>query len=185
VKRKSAQLAHALRHKLLVEFSRPFERNRVLGYVLDIGPRFFLVEGVYDCVILNGFECYRVSDVRNLKVPHKHAAFIEAALKKLGQRRQRKPPVKLGSLKELLESANRAFPLVAIHRERLRPDVCHIGRVIGTNKDCVSLLEIEPGAKWERKPTEYQLSEITQVGFGGSYEEALHLVGGAPPVVSI
>jgi hypothetical protein len=48
----------------------------------------------------------------------------------------------------------------------------------------VSLLEIGPDAKWEDKPKEYRVTEITRVNFGGDYENALHLVGGVPGVAS-
>jgi hypothetical protein len=44
----------------------------------------------------------------------------------------------------------------------------------------VSLLEITPSAEWEPRPTQYRLSEITRVNFGGDYEGALYMVGGEP-----
>ena len=84
------------------------------------------------------------------------------------------------SLKELLLSASRLFPVVTIHIEKVDPDVCYIGRIVDLNKDHVALLEIGPDACWDKKPTSYRLREITRVDFGGQYEEALHLVGGGP-----
>jgi hypothetical protein len=45
----------------------------------------------------------------------------------------------------------------------------------------MSLLEINPDATWDDTPSEYRLSEITRVNFGGDYEDALYLVGGSPP----
>ena len=180
-KDQSARLAFALRKKLLMRFTRPLEPGFVKGYVLDIGPRFLLVALVRDNVWLNGFQCFRLSDVRNVQAPDLYISFVEAALKKRGQRLPRKPPVSMDSLEELLLTANRAFPLATIHREKVDPDVCNIGRVIGLTKGRLSLLEIGPDAKWDENPTEFRLSEITRVDFGGDYEEALHLVGGAPP----
>jgi hypothetical protein len=72
------------------------------------------------------------------------------------------------------------FPLLTIHRERVDPDVCWIGKIEDIRQGQVSLLEINPDAKWDRKPTSYSLSEITTIEFGGEYERALHLVGGSP-----
>ena len=40
----------------------------------------------------------------------------------------------------------------------------------------LSLLEIRPDATWEDTPTDYRLSQITRVNFGGDYEDALHIV---------
>ena len=70
---------------------------------------------------------------------------------------------------------------MTIHREKVDPDVCWIGRVLGVEGGSVSLLEIDPKATWKKTPTCYRLREITRVNFGGDYENALHLVGGNPP----
>ena len=173
-----SRLNLAIRSKQLVKFTRRFEPGSVNGYVLAVGPRFFLVALVEDATWFNGFQCFRLSDVRELRVPDKYAVFVQAALKKRGQRMPKKPRVVVTSLEKLLQSANRACPLVTIHREGIEPEVCHIGRVSSLSRGRVSLHEIGPDARWDKEPTEYELREITRVDFGGVYEEGLHLVGG-------
>src|SRR5215471_587713 len=175
-----SQLAKARRNNLLVKFASRFDEGSVYGYVLDIGSQFFLLALVSDEIRFNGFNCFRLPDVRALQVPAKYASFAEAALKKRSERLPRKPFVSVASLPELLLTANEAFPLITIHREQADPDVCHIGRVVGLNKRQVTLLEIGADAKWDAEPIQYQLREITRVDFGSGYEEALHLVGGPP-----
>jgi len=177
---KRSQLASARRDKLMVRFTRPFEEGSVNGYVIDIGPEFFVVALVSDAIRFNGFQCFRLSDVRRLQVPSRYAAFHEAALKKRGEEIPKNPHVVVTSLPKLLLTANRAFPLVTIHREKVDPDVCQIGRVVDLRNGRVSLLEIGPDAVWDDKPETYRLNEITRVDFGGDYEEALHLVSGLP-----
>lgn len=179
------QLERARREKLLVSFTRPFEDGSVRGYVLDIGPRFFLLALVDAGIWFNGYSCFRVADVREPEVPEKHAAFTEAALKKRGERLPRKPSVNLASVEELLFSAQRKFPLVTIHREQNDPDVCHIGRALDVRKGRLSLLEIDPDAQWEQQPSEYRVAEITRIDFGGDYEGALDLVGGPCPAPTV
>lgn len=175
-----SQLEEAMRARRLMRISRRFKSSKIRGYVLDIGPRFFLLALVSDRIWFDGFECFRIEDVKSL-VQDPHASFIEAALEKRRERRPRKPAVRLRRTEELLTSAGRAFPLVAIHCEEADRGVCWIGRVLGVKGARVSLLEISPGAEWWREPTAYRLSEITRVSFGGDYERALHLVGGKPP----
>lgn len=175
------QLAEALYSKLLVKFWNPYDPGSTQGYVLDIGPRFFLLGLISGEIRFNGFQCLRLSDVRRLQVPDPYSDFIVAALLKHGESIKKKPNVKLQTLSELLRSANRLFPLVTIHREKVKPDTCEIGRVLDVSKTHVSLLEIGPDAVWEDEPTYIRLSEITRVEFGGGYEDALHLVGGNPP----
>jgi len=177
---RSQRLAAALRDKKLVKFTRPFEEATVSGYVLDVGPRWLLLALVGDGIRFNGFQCIRLSDVRELQAPHPHAAFAEAAMKKRGERLPRKPRVSVASIEELLVSVNRSFPLVTIHREKVDRDVCEIGRVMRVQNGWLSLLEINPDASWDAQANQYRLRDITRVDFGGDYEEALHLVGGRP-----
>jgi hypothetical protein len=175
-----SKLSAARHGKVLVRFTRPFERGSVHGYVVDIGPQFFIVALVSAGIRFDGFQCFRLSDVRRLQVPGRYAAFAEAALKRRGERIPNKRRVVVTSLSKLLQTANRAFPLVTIHREQVDPDVCQIGRVVEVRNGRLSMLEIGPDAVWDEKPETYRLTEITRVDFGGDYEEALHLVGGLP-----
>ncbi len=178
---RSAQLARAMRRRRYVRFSRRFEDSAVHGCVLDIGPKFFLLALVSDRFWFDGFECLRIADVREIR-PDPYTAFAEAALKKRGERIPKTPRVSLAGIEELLLSASRAFPLVTIHREQVDPDVCNIGRVVAMDRGRLSLLEINPAATWDTVPNAYRASEITRVDFGGDYENALHLVGGQPPL---
>ena len=177
IKALSSQLNDALRAKRFVRFSHRCEKLPIRGYVLDVGPKFFLMALVSDRIWFDGFECFRISDVSKVE-KDPYTDFVESALRKRRERVPRKPRVIVASIEELLLSASRAFPLVTIHREQVDPDVCWIGRILGVERDRVSLLEINPDAKWEDKPTTYPVNEITRVNFGGDYENALHLVGG-------
>lgn len=176
----SPQLTLALRDKVLISFTRPFDEHSTCGYVVDIGQKLFLIAVIGEDMRFNGFQCFRLADLRGLQIPHKYAAFCEAALHKRGEQLPKKSRVTVRSLEELLISVSRAFPLLTIHREQVDPDACQIGRAIEVNKSYISLLEIGPDACWDRHPSHYPLGEITRVDFGGDYEEALHLVGGQP-----
>jgi hypothetical protein len=175
----SSQLKEFMRTRRLVRFNRRFEDDVVTGYVLDVGPQFFLLALVSDRLWLDGFECFRVADIRRLR-PDPYEQFAERALKKRGEKKPQKPRVSLKDVQELLLTAGRAFPLVTIHREEIDPDVCWIGRVLEVTPATVRILEVCPDAAWETQPTEYHLREITHVNFAGDYEDALYLVAGEP-----
>ncbi|MGA9039927.1 MAG: hypothetical protein WB421_05275 [Terriglobales bacterium] len=102
-------------------------------------------------------------------------------MKKLGYAFPKKPKINIRGLEELLLSASKLFPLITIHRENVRRGECWIGKIEEVGDGRVSLLEIGPDAKWDHKPSSYNLNEITSVEFGGEYERALSLVGGNPP----
>jgi hypothetical protein len=158
----SSRLTDFMRSRRLVRFRRRFEKHTVRGYVLDVGPHFFLLALVSDRIWYDGFECFRISDVSKLR-PDQYERFVEQALKKRGEKWPRKPRISLKNIQELVLTAGRAFLLVAIHREEIDPEVCWIGRVL------------------EVTPEEYLLKEITRVNFGGDYEDALYVVAGEPP----
>jgi hypothetical protein len=175
--RRSERLALAGKN-VLVQFTRSVEEGSITGYALAVGPQFFLLALVDDNIRLNGFLCLRSQDVRNLQIPAKRVAFIETALKLRGERRPRIPAVVVDSIQELLRTAGHLFPVITIHRERVAPGVCHIGRVVAVSNSEVSLVEIGTDARWDEGPLSYRIKEITRVDFGGDYEEALTLVGG-------
>ncbi len=169
-----------MRVRTFVRYRRRFEDGCVRGYVLDVGPKFVMLAEVGAEVRFDGFICCRIVDVKDL-MRDPYAAFAIAALKKFKQRTPKKPAVSVARLEELLITANRAFPLVTIHRQLIKPDVCWMGRVMEVKRGELALLEIGPDAKWDREPSLHKLSDITTVEFGGEYERALHLVGGNPP----
>jgi hypothetical protein len=175
-----SQLKKAVRDGRLVKFSRRFEDDIIRGYVLDVGPRFFMLLILSDRVWFDGFECFRTQDVRSFTTDP-YRGFAEAVLKKRGERKPRAPKISVASIEDVLLTASRYFPLVTIHLERSDPEVCYIGRIIGIEGDQVSMLEIAPGAVWHKNPSKYRLSHITRVGFGGDYENALAIIGKEPP----
>lgn len=176
-KKISYSLSQAKKDKCLVRLTRRFETSPIRGYVLDIGPNFFLLALLSDRLWFDGFECFRIKDLKTVR-PDPYQDFAMAALRKRGERMPRKPRVRLASIRALLTSAGHSFPLVTVHREEIKPASCWIGKVLKADNRSVSLLEIGPDAVWDKVPNKYRLSEITRVNFGGDYENALDLVGG-------
>ncbi len=175
------QLTIALRERTLMRFHRRFEDGWVNGYVVGIGPVFVMLSEVSDHIRFNGFGCYRLSDIKNLR-PAPFAGFVEAALAKLGETAPETPAVSLESAGDILETAGRLFPMVTVHAEADRPRICHIGAVTGIEGGVVWMRDIGPDAVWEAQTNARRLEDVTRIDFGGAYETALALVGGPAPV---
>ena len=175
----TVRLRKAMRARQLVRFSRRYDKSNIHGYVLTVGPDFFLLLLVDDTIRFNGFECFRINNIYALQTDP-YSSFAESALKMRKLKRPKAPRINVQSIEMLLESAAKAFSLVMIYTERTDPDICFIGRIIGTDKTHVVLLEIRPGATWETQPTRFKLRSITRVSFGGGYEDALFIVAGEP-----
>jgi hypothetical protein len=177
-KKRIAKLNMALQKNIMVWFLRPFDTASTQGYVLDLGPRFFLMATFGTGFQFDGFQCLRYSDIRKLEVPFSYAKVTEAVLAKRKTTIPAKPQVDVSNLQALLLSADQAFPFLVICREKVNPDTCEVGRLLEVDKTSVTLFGIGPDAKWQKKPTKCRLSEITQISFGGDYELGLHQIAG-------
>ncbi len=169
-----AHLTDVMKKRQLIRFGTRFDSYTIKAYVQDIGPQFFLAAIVNDDIRLNGFTCFRLTDIRKIS-PEPYANFIEQVLKKRRQKIPAIPHIDLSSVSGLLTSANQAYPLIAVHQQKLDPDICQIGRIVNVHRHHVSLLRIQPGAVWNDTADSYKLSDITRLDFGGGYEDALYL----------
>lgn len=177
--KRAEQIRDAMKQKLFVRFKSRFEPGYVRGYVLDVGPEFFLVAVTGEDCRFNGFLCLRVADTRKFS-EDPYAEFAVAALRARGESLKRKPKIRLASIQDILRSAGKLSSAIVIERQKHKPGSSRIGRVLSVSDRVLVLLEIGPDAQWEEEPTEFLIEEVTVVGFGGGYEGALLLVGGEP-----
>jgi len=69
VTKKRDLLTEACVQKRIVKFWNPFDDGSTTGYVLDMGPRFFLLALIDETIRFNGYQCFRLQDVRRLEAP--------------------------------------------------------------------------------------------------------------------
>ena len=153
-----------------------FEDMRVCR---DVGPQFFLLASVSNLLWFDGLSAF-ASPTSGTQAADPYAAFYEAALRKRGERRPKKPRVTVANIEDLLLSATGAFPLVTIHREQIDPERW-------LDRQCKGR---EPGARfaagnwsdatWEETSQGIECERDYSGAFGGDYENALLLVGGEP-----
>jgi hypothetical protein len=178
------RLEHAQAAPSVVRITRgSFEAEGELGYVLALADELLLLLRISNQIRFDGFAVLRIRDITELEAPHSHSHFVEEVLRLRDESVAQAPGVELADIESAIRSAGKLYPILAIHREEADPEVCHVGAVASVRPESVSLFEIDPDAEWDEEPTEYSLSEITRIEFGGGYEEALALVGGKPPSV--
>ena len=180
---KSTEIAKALTsakdERRFVRLTTRYDDWGISGYVVGLGPGFVMILVVNNRVWLDGFECFRRNDIIAAE-NHPYTEFHEKALTLRGEIIPDAPPVSLGSIEDLLETAGRAFPLITIHCEVADPEVCYIGHVKEVLGGELVMRNVTPAAKWEAEFERYPTSSITRVAFGGDYEEALSAVAGDP-----
>ncbi len=157
----------------LLEFDRrPVDQYHLKGFALTWNAELTLIQPVEtDQFLLNGYTIFRNGDVKRWRPIPKDDFLARAAV--LHKLRPRKPAnVKIDSVGQALASAGKAFPLVTIHTERLKRDVCYVGRVLRVSQRALTLLDISPQAEWDDEES-YLLKDITLIDFGNTYGRLL------------
>jgi hypothetical protein len=116
--------------------------------------------------------------------PAPYEAFHQRVLKLRKERLPRWPSgIDLSSWSSIASTAAERFSLVTFHVEHRedKASVCYIGvpRLLGPRSG--TFVTIDPDASWDSELLTVRWSEVVRMDFGGGYEEALSLVGGAPP----
>lgn len=150
------------------------------AYVHLVGKELFVVEPVTDRITLDGYEVLRLKDVSRVALAP-HASFLQRALELRHFAPKVPARVRLTDVSAALRSICRHYPLVAVHREHVAPDVCEVGKLLRVSTTEYVLREVDPDAKWEKGTTSRPLSQITKIDFNGGYETALALVAGSAP----
>jgi hypothetical protein len=180
------RLEIALKKKSLIRVSRTIRRSdKIEGFVVGIGQTWVLLADLDPRVHLNGYVALRVDDVLKVQRRGGPDTFVGRTLSARGEWPPVSVDVDLDTVAALVRTAAEVAPLVTLHIEEEDPTVCFIGHPMRISRKAVHLLETNPQAEWRDHPTKWSLSDITRVDFGGGYEQALALIGGTPPGVSL
>ena len=177
----SEQLTDAVAAHDLVQLERgAFDARdrRTEGVALAQGPNLVLVALLSDRIDLDGYEVLHISDITSCRREFERKAFYHSALELKKELPAKSIAVDLSSMPALLTSAQKLFSLLTIHRERLFPGECDIGRLKLHSEDAFAIHYINPSAQWRDEPGHYRYADVTRVSFGGEYEAALALVAG-------
>ncbi|WP_258725961.1 hypothetical protein [Cellulomonas sp. NS3] len=178
----TAKLERAQQDQLRVRVRRWIpDADPVEGFVVGIGRRWVALAQLSDRILLDGWALVRLKDIQAVKIYPDPNTFATRALRLRSQWPPVAPPVDLDHTVAAITAATKVAPLLTVHEEFARPDVCWIGMVRSVDDTTLALHEVDGEANWLRKVTMIDLDSITRLDMGGGYEEALHLVAGEPP----
>jgi len=164
----------------LVEVKRrPKGACRIEGFVVGCSEEVILFHRLdWDTFTLNGYLGILNKDVSAYRFFDKkdYWDFRAAAHFKLAP----KIPegIRVSSLRDLISSAGEHYPLLRVHRERIDPDVCFIGRLGSMSSATFSIDDLNSSAEWTG-PRRIRFQDVTRIDFDGGYQRALAVV--APP----
>lgn len=147
------------------------------GFVVGMGPEFIIIHNFdQENVMLKGYAVIRIEDIGKYTVFDDEECFFLKALQLRKQIPRPVPNIKLTDYYELFHSIDiNQYPLIAIEREKLDDTICFIGKIFKITKNTITLKKIGSNGRWIDKGR-YNLFDITKIGFGGGYVEALWLV---------
>jgi hypothetical protein len=153
--------------------------ERVTGFVVGVSDSLVLLHEMHpDWFSLNGYQCVRLRDVKYGEAVGGPDEFIGRAVLLRGLEPKAPGSIDLSSMRSLLQSAARRYPLVAVHSEISRPDVCYIGKVIKVGKRKLWMRTVETDASWG-STDRFRLDDISLVEFDSGYERMLWQVNQA------
>ncbi|MCU1370213.1 MAG: hypothetical protein JWO77_1407 [Ilumatobacteraceae bacterium] len=180
-KRNRKELSAAWAADELVLLRRSIWKADVLeGFVVDLDEDWVVLHIVYD-VGLNGWSVVRLDTIRTVEREPANS-FLPRALAHFGEQ----PALILADMtsgRDAIRSLAAAFPLLTIFTEARDPRTAAVGRPVRTGKNKLDLLEITADGTWDgRDPIRVRYGDITRIDVGGRYEQALHELGGYPPI---
>lgn len=161
----------------LVDIGRSGLDNRgSQGFVIAVSAELLLLHSFSDRLDLDGYTAFRIRDITEFRRDFRRKDFYLKALELKGIRPVPPVGIDIESVQGLLRSIERTYPLVVIHRERVVPGECEVGRIKLTSESTYALRWISPTATWEDDDLTYQYADITRVDFDGEYENTLAMV---------
>jgi hypothetical protein len=169
----------ALDSRSLVHVRSRYESEGAIGYVAGIGTRWALIHVIGDDVAEDGFLATSLEMIAEIEPVDPERSFFPRVMA-LRPPSTLPPAVDLDDTRDLLQSAQRAFPLISIQTEQQHPGASYIGRITALDDDAACLRLVSPAGEWDDE-YEYPYETITRIGFGGRYEAALALALAVAP----
>lgn len=169
---KSILTMHQMKH--LFEVKRVIKGvGSTIGFVVDFSDSLILFHHLgTDTFHLNGYSVIREQDVSEYRFFAKPKYWQFRAVRHSRLRPIRPAGISVASLPELLTSVAKHYPLITLHPERKKPDVCYIGPLISTTDRTFTIADLDCNAEWTG-PRRMRFSDVTRIDFDGGYERAL------------
>ena len=154
-----------------------------MGFVVDFSPDLILFHVVDSATLkLNGYTVIRDEDVSDYRAFNKPGFWQAKVVKNLGLKPISPDGISLSSLPDLLKSIDDRYPLITIHPEKKKPDVCYIGPLLSLSKLTFTIDDLNSSARWTG-PRRIRYADVTRVEFDGGYEQGLAAI--APKRVKV
>lgn len=143
------------------------------GFIVDFSDSLVLLHTFdTDTFRLNGYSVIRKADISHYRVFSKAEYWQFRAVRRFRLRPMQPAGISVASLPELLKSVAEHYPLITLHPEKTKPEVCFIGTLASMTERTFTIEDLNCNAEWSG-PRRMKFGDVTRVEFGGGYEAAL------------
>ncbi|VWX58312.1 conserved hypothetical protein [Burkholderiales bacterium 8X] len=165
---------------ILVSITRKlFDASPWYGVFVAASELFVVIQQVSQRFDLDGYRVFRRADIADIDASFEGKTLIETALFIKGLTPSMPYRLDLSGMRELVESVQRQFGVMVIHREQLQPCEVEIGTVRLDTDHTYVLRWLTPHAEWSDDDRLFHYRDISMLEFGGEYERTLLMVASA------
>jgi hypothetical protein len=157
----------------LVELLRSIDDTPWHGFLVAESDDFVVLHQVSTRLDLDGYIVFRREDVQSISSDFSKLDMLQRALALKEQFPKPLRQLALGSMRELLVSAEAMFGVVVLTEELVDPDAVEVGALRMSTGEAYALRRLSPEAEWELGGRSYRYRDLTRVEFGTAYEQML------------
>jgi hypothetical protein len=153
-----------------------FDSSPWYGFIVSESDPLLVLQIVSDRYDLDGYCVVRRADVGAIDGDFERADFIRRALRLKGQQPTVPRVAAMTSMPAMMESIQREYGLLTIHRESVTQTECEIGQIRMSSEDTYVLHWLDPDARWDLDDRPFRYRDVTRIDFDREYERILLLV---------
>ena len=156
-----------------VEITRVMDESSWHGFLVAESESLVVIHRVSDRYDLDGYCAFRREDIESMVESFEKLDLLQRALRL----KEEEPvvPVRIDatSMRSLMESAQAAFGVLVIDREKVQPDEVEVGTIRMTSEDTYVLRWLSTNAEWDNDDRPFRYHDVTKLEFGTEYEQTL------------
>ena len=156
-----------------VEITRVMDESSWHGFLVAESESLVVIHRVSDRYDLDGYCALRREDIESMAESFEKLDLLQRALRLKEQEPVVPVRIDATSMRNLMESAQAAFGVLVIDREKVQPDEVEVGTIRMTSEDTYVLRWLSTNAEWDNDDRPFRYRDVTKLEFGAEYEQTL------------
>jgi len=143
------------------------------GFIVAESESLVVLHRVSDRFDLDGYCAFRREDIGSISKSFEKLDLLQRAIELKQQEPVVPAHIDATSMRSLMESAQAAFGVLVIDREKIRPDEVEVGVIRMASEETYALRWLSTNAAWDNDDRLFRYRDVTRLEFGAAYEQTL------------